>query len=243
MRRCPLCGSALRDEGGLLVCDNCGFIADEDLIPNPFDRGDSPIVSRSRSLENLARELGLAGEVVELAEELIRAHNSLYGRIHTQSILLAALIVASRLYGSPIPIKEAIKRLSSGVSPSRVAFYVGKIEGLIPRRNIPWEGYINYLIAKISRDEEFMRRLERSSGKLDPRLLLERLRVRALKEMKELRDKKRSVLIGRNPVYIAAAVVYLAGKKIGMRDLSQGFLADLLGANRSTISKVLGLVR
>ncbi len=243
MRRCPLCGSPLYDEGGLLVCGNCGFIADEDLVPSVFDRNDSPMMSRSRSLEHIGRELGLPDEVIKLAEELVRAYNSLHGRIHTSSILLAALVVASRLQGSPIPIKEAIRRLSIGVSPSRVAFYVGKIDELIPRKGVPWEGYINYLIAKMSRDEEFMRKLEKASGKVDPKLLLERLRMRALKEMKELRNRKRSILVGRNPVYIAAAVVYMAGRKIGMRYLSQGMIADLLGANRSTISKVLGLVK
>lgn len=238
-----MCGSPLRDEGGLLVCGRCGFIVDEDLVPSLFDRSDSPMMSRSRSLEHMARELDLSDEIIKLAEELVRAYSSLYGKVHTHSILLAALIVASRLRGSPIPIKEAIRRLSIGVSPSRVAFYVGRLEDLLPRKDIPWEGYINYLIAKMSRDEELMRKLEKASGKVDPRILLERLRIRALKEMKELRNRKRSALVGRNPVYIAAAVVYLAGKKIGMRYLSQGVIADLLGANRSTISKVLGLVK
>ncbi len=243
MRRCPLCGSALRREGGLLVCENCGSIVDEDLVPSAFDRNDSPMTTRSRSLEHLARELGLPDKAIKLAEELLRAYNSSYGKAHTQSILLAALIVGSRLYGSPIPIKEATKRLSIRVSPSKVAFYVGRLEGLIPRRDIPWEGYVNYLIAKMSRNQEFMGKLEKASGKLDSRILLERLRIRAIKELRELRSRKRSALIGRNPVYIAAAVVYLAGKKVGMRYLSQGMIADLLGANRSTISKVLGLVR
>lgn len=243
MRRCPYCGALLREEGGLLVCPSCGFVADEGLSPG-IDINRAPFTRRPGSVDNLANRLNLPEEVTALAKELLRAYDSTYGGGHTTSLIIAALITASRIYGVPIPIREALTRLSLDISPSRVTFYIGKVEELLPRKQgIPWEGYVNYLIAKMSRDQELMNRLERMSNRFDASLLLERLRIRAIREMKRVKNNRRSFLIGRNPVYIAAAVIYMASRKLGMRCISQGLLAELLGANRSTISKVLGLVR
>lgn len=243
-RNCPLCGSPLQEEDGLLVCRSCGFIVAEDLMPNSFNRSSFPFKSRSKPLERLASELGVTEEVAKLAGSILRSYDLSKGGGHSTSLLIAALIVASRLYGSPIPIKDALKRTSVEASPSRVLSYIWELKELVPSREIaPWEGYINHLIAKMSKDEDLIRRLKELFPKLNPYILLERVRIRAIREIKVILRRKRGLLLGRNPLYVAAAAVYIAGKKVGMRNISQGLIADLLGANRSTISKILRLVR
>ncbi len=243
-RVCPLCGSTLILEDGLLVCSSCGYIVDADLLPDTFNENHFTNVGRSRSLEIIVSRLGLPNEVYDLAKDIVSSYELASGERVTPSILMAAVIIASRIYGTPVPIKEAILRVSARTSPSRVALAIGKLESVLPRREgVPWEGYINYLIGKMSRDERFMDRLKIVSGKLSPYLVLERLRIRAIKELRDIRKKKRADLIGRNPVYIAAAVIYMTSKRIGIRGISQGLLADVLGTSRSTISKALGVVR
>lgn len=243
-RKCPLCGSPLHEENGLLVCSNCGFIAGEAFVSNRFDCNDFPFKSRSESLDQLASELGVVDEVVKLARSILRSYDLSRGGGHSTSLLLAALILASRFYGSPIPIRDALERISTEVSPSRIISHIWELKELVPSREATyWEGYISYLIAKMSRDEDFVRRLKELFPRVNPYILLDRLRIRAMREMRSILGKKRGLVLGRNPLYVAAAAVYIAGKKLGMRNISQGLIADLLGANRSTISKMLRLVR
>ncbi len=240
-RVCPLCGSPLVRENGLLICSNCGYLVDEELLPGVFDEAHYA-KNRFRSIDNIVFRLDLPDEVSKIAKEIVSSYEANSGKRATPSILVASVIIAARSYGISIPIKEVCKRYPR-VSPSRLALTIGILEEVLPRRGISWEGYINYLIGKLSKDERIIECLKQSSGKVPHHLIIERLRINSIKEINKVRRSKRSHIAGRNPVYIAAAVIYIVGKKIGIRRLSQGLLADALGANRSTISKALSVVR
>ncbi len=242
-RICPLCGSPLIRENGLLVCSNCGYIVGEELLPKRFDGVHYIKEGGFRSINNIVSRLNLPSEVSEMAKEVIMNYEASTGKRATISTLIASVIIASRLYGIPIPIKEVSKKYPR-LSPSNLALTIGTLKNTLPKREgVPWEGYINYLIGKLSRDERVIEILKNSSGRLSPQMIIERLRINSLKEMRRIKKDKRSRMVGRNPVYIAAAIIYMTGKKIGIRGLSQDLIADALGASRSAISKALAVVR
>ncbi len=242
-RTCPLCGSSLIRENGLLVCSKCGYIVSEELLPDKLDGTHYIRESRFRSVSNIVSKLDLPDEISRMAKDIISNYEASTGKRATLSILIASVIIAARLYDIPIPIKEVSKKYPR-VSPSHLALTIGTLKTHLPKKEgIPWEGYINYLIGKLSRDERVIKIFKQSSGKLPPQIIIERLRLNSIKEIRRIKKDKRSCIIGRNPVYIAAAVIYMTGKKIGIRMLSQSLIADALGANRSTISKALALVK
>ncbi len=241
---CPLCGHDLSYEDGSLLCTHCGYIAGEALVPNmSLKRYPLYVEHHYNSIERIVRQLELPDEVVELAREIVHRYELIKGRKAGMSLLIAAIILASRKCGLAIPIREVLPTLHIRLTPSRVALAIGTLKEVLPRReDIPWEGYVNYLIRKIFRDERFKERLRKSSLKVPPHIIAERIRIRAIRELRNL-DKRDLSLTGKNPVYIAAAVVYLASKKVGIRELSQSLMADVLGASRSAISKTLRNIR
>ncbi len=242
-RTCPLCGSPLVRENGLLVCSNCGYIVSEELLPSRFDGAYYIKEDEFRSINDIVSRLNLPSEVSNMAKEIILNYEASTGKKVTLSMLIASVIISARLYDIPIPIKEASRKYPR-VSPSHLALTIGVLEDELPKKEgVPWEGYINYLIRKLSRDERVIEILKQSSGKLPLQIIIERLRINSIREMRRVKKDSRSRMVGRNPIYIAAAIVYITGKKIGIRGLSQGLMADALGANRSTISKALVVVR
>ncbi|MCD6244317.1 MAG: hypothetical protein J7J65_03670 [Candidatus Korarchaeota archaeon] len=242
--KCPLCGHYLSYEDGSLLCTHCGYIAGDVLVPSrSLKRYPLYVKHRYNSIEKVVRQLELPEEVIELAREIIHSYELITGKKAGMSLLIAAIILASRKCGLAIPIREVLLILHTKLSPSKVALAIGALKEVLPEReNIPWEGYVNYLIRKIFRDERFRERLRKSSLKVPTHIIAERIRIRAIRELKNL-NRRSLNLTGKNPVYIAAAVVYLASKKVGIRELSQSLMADVLGASRSVISKTLRNIR
>ncbi len=193
------------------------------------------------TVETLVDRLNLPESVLASARELILAYKTKSGRESNPSIAAASVVMVSRDLGIPISISDVSKALKGKISPGRIVAAIGEIKSVLGiRAPIPWEGYLNYVVWKLSMSDEFLKAV--SNLKTPNHIILERIRVKSRKLLRSKSEKIRE-LMGRSPVIVSGALVYLAAQSLGLRLVTQKIVSDSIGVSRSSIAKIVGLLR
>ncbi len=193
------------------------------------------------TVETLVDRLNLPESVFISARELILAYKSKSGRESSLSIAAASVVMVSRDLGIPVSISDVSSALSGKVSPGGIVAAIGEIKSVLGiRAPIPWEGYLNYVIWKLGRSDEFLKAI--SDLKMPSHLILDRIRVKSRKLLR-IKSGRIKELMGRSPVIVSGALVYLAAQSLGLRLVTQKIVSDSIGVSRASLAKIVGLLR
>ena len=174
-----------------------------------------PHVKGEHTIRTIVDRLGLPESVIKSSKEILIAYKSVSGRESSPSIAAASVLMVSRDLGIPVSLHEISRALNGRITPKRIALALGEIKSVLKMTSpIPWEVYVDYVIWKVSKSDGFRAGL--SKLKVQPHLIVERIRIKSRRMIVERRASL-SNLMGRNPVLIAAAIVYLAAKSVGLR--------------------------
>jgi hypothetical protein len=197
------------------------IVMEEEFLGTGFEGyGKLPEV-RNRALDEIIKELGLPEEVERLANELFRRYRVSGNRMRLAAV--ASVALASRIYGFAIPVRRIMEE--AGIRASRRALL--RSLSNMKSGGVQWDSYLNYVLMKVGRGL--------------PPLVRERLMINAKREMVKIL-RRRELLLGRNPIHIAALAVYFASRRIGLR-IPMKEIALSLGVSVSSINRVKRLIR
>ncbi len=198
-------------------------------------------VRGEHTVEVLVDRLGLPESVLSSSRDLIIAYKSKSGRESSPSIAAASVVIVSRELGIPLSISEVSMALKGRISPGKIASSIGEIKTVLGIKSpVPWEVYVDYVLWKLSRSEEFSDAL--SGNKVPRHILIERMRIKTRKLIKAKLDLIKG-LVGKNPVIISGALVYIAAQSLGIRSITQRLVANSIGVSRASLVRIVKSLR
>ena len=164
----------------------------------------------------------------------IKARNKVY-------YAAAALVLASRNDNRVVTIKEVktlLESLGYACGEQTLIRKMNEIERTLGIKggNRRYEAYIAYVLRKL--DEEGLLSKGRSYRSHLPNHF-DRIQLRALKIIKLLHSNElaRFNLLGKSPLIVSAAAVYIAAKQLGLRNITQEAVARAINSHKTVIRK------
>jgi len=243
--RCTYCGGELVWLEDHIACCKCGRVhLFHDFGRNEYLEGHGIIRERVYGvIKRIGDEAGIPYRIQKrasymlgkfLRESGVKARNKIY-------YAAAALVLASRNDNHVVTIKEIKSILESfgcACGEQTLIRKMNEIERILGIRggNRRYEVYIAYVLRKL--DEKGLLEAGTSFRSHLPSHF-DRIQLRALKMLKLLNSNElaRFNLLGKSPLVVSAAAVYIAAKQLGLRNITQNAIARAINSHKTVIRK------
>ncbi len=243
--RCNYCNGELVWLEDHIACCKCGRVhLFHDFGSNEY------LVGHGVIREKVYRVIKRIGEEAEIPYRVQKRASHILGKFLRESGIkarnkiyyaAAALVLASRNDNHVITIKEVKTILESfgcACGEQTLIRKMNEIERVLGIKggNRRYEAYIAYVLRKL--DEEGLIGGGNSFRSHLPNHF-DRIKLRALKILKLLnsRELARFNLLGKSPLVISAAAVYIAARQLGLRNITQNAIARAINSHKTVIRK------
>ena len=243
--RCTNCGGVLVWLYDHVACKRCGRVYTfHEFMCNEF-AGNYGIIKED--VHRLVRKLG---EEVKAPYRIQRKASNILGRFLCKSRVrtrnkiyyaAAALVLASRSDNHVITIKDiraVLESLGCSCGEQTIIRKMNEIERTlgIKGRGAEYEAYIAYVLRKLG-EEGLLDKGTHLKSHLPNHY--DRIQLRALKMIKLLQSSEsaRFNLLGKSPLVVSAAAVYIAAKQLGLRRITQKAIASAINTHKTVIRK------
>ncbi len=242
---CTYCGGELVWFEDHVACSKCGRVH----IFHDFGC-DEFIEDRGILRDNIYRVVRRLGEEIKIPYRIQKKASYMLGRFLRKSGIkarnkiyyaAAALVLASRNDNHVVTIKEVravLKSLGCACGEQTLIKKMNEIERTLgikggKRR---YEAYIAYVLRKLDEDG-LLPRVNCFRSHLPSHF--DRIQLRALKIIKLLHSSEfaRFNLLGKSPLIVSAAAVYIVAKQLGLRNITQEAVARAINSHKTVIRK------
>ncbi|GEM_PF-5109846 len=242
---CTYCGGELVWFEDHAACSKCGRVhVFHNIRCDEFIENHGIIGERVyKIIKRLGEEIGIPYRIQKkasymlgrfLRESGVKARNKIY-------YAAAALVLASRNDNHVVTIKEVravLESMGCACGEQTLIRKMNEIEKTLGIRggNRRYEAYIAYVLRKL--DEEGLLARGNSLRSYLPSHF-DRIQIRALKIIKLLYSSEyaRFNLLGKSPLIVSAAAVYMAAKQLGLRNITQKAIARAINSHKTVIRK------
>jgi len=242
---CTYCGGELVWFEDHVACSKCGRVhLFHDFECNEFIENHGIIKDNIYGVvRRLGEEIGIPYRIQKKASYMLgkflrksgtKARNRIY---HAA----AALVLASRSNNHVVTIKEVrvvLKSLGCACGEQTLIRKMNEIERALGIKggNRRYEAYIAYVLRKLD-ENGLLPKGNHFKSHLPSHF--DRIQLRALKIIRLLNSSEfaRFNLLGKSPLIVSAAAVYIAAKQLGLRNITQEAVARAINSHKTVIRK------
>jgi len=223
----------------------------EEEVPLFLVRNSYPYLAKRRSpciLDRVYERLRVSRPLLEESKRLTDiVKRALHMDRAPPGLSLASLIYTSRERGVALTLEsvvQASRQTGNRIKSSSIMKYLFIIEKFAGKRD-PTEkilAYVDHIRISLLFNEEILGKLKREFSRRTPQVVINRAAILAKRMITRAKKNNKRVLLGKNPLVLAAVAFYNGLKLVGCRSVTQRDLALSIGIHPTTISRNRRLV-